>query len=166
MNIENMTRNKRISEFSTMTGVSVTTLRDWNKRGFADAIGQPGPNGHWLYSNWDAAKVKIAEILHGNGINWKVALFAGSVMGSHLEGRACHSADSYYQLNVFVFYGIEPHAKTYWGVGETAEAAANAASINAGPYSILSPVGLLVNLADIAGMLAISRASEFSGTAG
>jgi hypothetical protein len=85
MKLDDLARNKTISEFAAVTGIAVTTLRDWNKRGLAKGIGQPAPNGHWLYSKTDAAKVEIASILYANSINWKTSLYAGNVMGGRFE---------------------------------------------------------------------------------
>jgi len=163
MKIDDFARNKPISEFATITGISVSTLRDWNKRGMADNIGQPGPNGHWLYSNCDAVKVHLATILNGAGLNWKTALLAGSVMGLHLEGRAMQPSEQYYQWGVFAFFGMEPHSKTYWGVGENPDAAIKMARHNCGNFSILGPVAVVIDLAMLAGMLPLGFVPDMTG---
>jgi hypothetical protein len=142
-----MARNMGISDFSKLTCIPTATLRDWNKRGIASDIGQPGPNTHWLYSKSDAVKVKLAEILRNSGWDWPAALFAGSAIGSHFEGRAMH-ADEYYQNQYFAFVGTHRGKLMAWGSGPTSDDAIARARVEAGRGNtmIFTPSAFIVDL--------------------
>lgn len=155
MELQSLGRNLGISDFASLTGISVATLRDWNKRGLAEGVGQPGPNGHWLYSREDAQKVQVAGWLYGEGLNWKGALFVGHIAVSHLTGRKLYPDQAYYQADHFAFFGLQAHQKHVFGVGHCHEAAVANAEMTAGPRAILSPFALAFQGAEIARLLTV-----------
>lgn len=99
-----MGRNMPVSEFSKLTSKPVATIRDWNKRGMAIGIGQPGPNGHWLYSGQDVLSVALAQSYKGQGFNWADALWIGHMVCGNLVGDMMHGRDGGYGRKYLVFY--------------------------------------------------------------
>lgn len=145
MDTMDLARNIGITEFSKITGVTATTLRDWNKRSLAPNLGQPGPNGHWLYAKTDAAKVRVAEILRHSGWNWSASLTAANAVVGHWEGRALGSGEPYYDHQYIVFVGAGPSELTAWGAGDTVDDAM-AVARDCGNHIVFTPTAFVIDL--------------------
>ncbi|SLN19794.1 hypothetical protein ROJ8625_00691 [Roseivivax jejudonensis] len=161
--MEHLARNMSISEFATLANVPVSTVRDWNKRGLSNGIGQPGPNGHWLYSRSDVRKVQIASILYGEGLSWRTGLFAGNVMVSHLEGREMKPSEPYYQNRYFAFCGWALSENINWGCGPTCDEAFHAAHTGPTNFSIWGHSTIVIDLNELAGVLPATEGKPLEG---
>lgn len=83
-----ISRTMTISEFASAADIPVATVRDWNKREMAVGIGQPGPNGYWLYCPADVLALTLAKQFKASGFPWGDALWMGHIVREYLlSGR-------------------------------------------------------------------------------
>ena len=113
-----LSRNMTITQFAAEAHTPVTTLRDWNKTGASAGIGQPGPNGHWLYSRADGLAIRLArKFKEQQNFPWEVAIEMGRVATDHFVGQHLYSSMSatpdsgHYGQRFVVFYPGSESAK-------------------------------------------------------
>lgn len=75
-------REMGISEFSQELGISLVTLRDWNKRGVSRFLGTPDERGHHRYFFSDLLAIEIAKRVNVS-LRWKDAIHIGAVIADH-----------------------------------------------------------------------------------